>query len=271
MKNYLITVLALVIVGCVTWLWLNPSSDGQGVADKATRLLGVDTNPLPDFRQYPNVQAKKQAFFDYLGPIVATNNQQINEQRARIAAVAVTAKNNASAFADLNSADQRFLTAMIQRYEVDPEIPLEQQLVALLLRVDTIPVSLALTQAAMESAWGTSRFATEGNNLFGQWCYEQGCGLVPRNRGAGQKHEVARFASVDAAVSSYMRNINSHYAYADLRAARAAQRALEQPVTGHDLAEHLLNYSERGVAYVEELQAMIRINKLAPLDLGVPQ
>ena len=79
-------------------------------------------------------------------------------------------------------------------------------------------------------------------------------------------HEVASFDTIDAAVASYLRNINSHRAYADLRAARAALRAANQPVTGSAMANHLLRYSERGAAYVEEIQAMIRINKLAALD-----
>ena len=123
-----------------------------------------------------------------------------------------------------------------------------------------------LTQAAMESAWGTSRFAREGNNLFGQWCYQPGCGIVPKRRREGQVHEVASFDVVDAAVASYLRNINSHRAYADLRAARADLRAANQPVTGNAMANHLLRYSERGLDYVEEIQSMIRVNKLAVLD-----
>ena len=106
----------------------------------------------------------------------------------------------------------------------------------------------------------------QGNNLFGQWCYKAGCGIVPKRRGEGQVHEVASFESVDAAVASYLRNINKHRAYAELRAARAALRAANQPVTGNALANHLLRYSERGMDYVKEIQSMIRINKLAALD-----
>jgi Bax protein len=102
--------------------------------------------------------------------------------------------------------------------------------------------------------------------LFGQWCYQPGCGIVPKRRGEGQVHEVASFDDVDAAVASYLRNINSHRAYADLRAARADLRAANQPVTGNAMANHLLRYSERGLDYVEEIQSMIRVNKLAVLD-----
>ena len=139
----------------------------------------------------------------------------------------------------------------------------------LLLRVDKVPASLALSQAAIESAWGTSRFAVKGNNLFGQWCYKKGCGLVPLRRNAGSNHEVAKFASVANSVNAYMRNINTHRAYADLRANRAQLRQAEQDVTGHLLAENLMFYSELREVYVHEVQAVIRINKLAQYDLGV--
>jgi len=106
----------------------------------------------------------------------------------------------------------------------------------------------------------------QGNNLFGQWCYKKGCGLVPLRRNAGSNHEVAKFASVANAVNAYMRNINSHRAYSDLRASRAQLRESQQQVTGHLLAENLLHYSELREVYVHEVQAVIRINKLGQYD-----
>ena len=226
--------------------------------------LGVDTNPLPDFAQYSNVQQKKQAFFGYLQPMVNVNNQRLLQARRRLLAMAATPIDQ------LGYADQRFIENLAEYYEVETDIGAEAQLQELLLRVDIVPVSLALSQAAMESAWGTSRFALEGNNLFGQWCYQAGCGIVPARRGEGQVHEVASFTNVAAAVASYMRNINSHRAYDGLRAARASLRASGESISGHAMAEHLLRYSERGHAYVEEIQSMIRINKLATLDPPPP-
>ena len=224
------------------------------------RALRMDDSPLPDFSQYTDVKAKKQAFFDYLQPIVAANNQRILDDRARLGALADTSDEA------LSRRDRRFLDGLVDRYEVDTASSSEDQRAELMVRLDTVPMSLALTQAAMESAWGTSRFAREGNNLFGQWCYQAGCGIVPKRRGEGQVHEVASFDNIDAAVASYLRNINSHRAYADLRAARADLRAANQPVTGNAMANHLLRYSERGLDYVEEIQSMIRVNKLAVLD-----
>lgn len=265
MKKLAIAVGAIAIAATAGWLWLDHQDEYGSLGASASRLLHIDTNPLPDFQQYSDVRAKKLAFFGYLQPIVEANNQRITQDRGRIREMQARVPQT-TLRTNMAATDRRFLDSLVARYEVDPKLAPAQQIAALLDRVDTVPISLALTQAALESAWGTSRFAKEGNNLFGQWCYQQGCGIVPQHRGLHQKHEVARFASVDAAVSSYMRNINSHPAYTGLRSARATLRQSGQSVTGHDMAEHLLRYSQRGSAYVEELQSMIRVNKLAVLD-----
>ena len=151
-------------------------------------------------------------------------------------------------------------------YRHNTESATKKEVAELLLRVDQVPASLALAQAAMESAWGTSRFAVQGNNLFGQWCYQKGCGLVPLRRNAGSTHEVAKFDSVSDAIKSYLKNINTHRAYADLRNDRASLRSAGKPITGHQLAEGLIDYSELREAYVHEIQAVIRINKLSQYD-----
>jgi len=139
----------------------------------------------------------------------------------------------------------------------------------LLQRVDVIPPSLALSQAANESAWGTSRFARSGHNYFGQWCFTTGCGVVPRHRTAGKQHEVAVFASPAAAVASYLHNLNSHPAYQRLREIRLQQRQQHQVVSGLALAAGLEKYSERGEDYIRELRAMIRHNRLSQYDQQV--
>ena len=257
MRRWIFSGLALAAAG---WFFVMSSSNDASPMQTLKQALRMDEAPLPDFTQYTDVKAKKQAFFDYLQPIVAINNQRILDQRARVNALADISDDA------LSRQDKRFIDGLVHRYEVDAEASSERQRAELLIRMDTVPMSLALTQAAMESAWGTSRFAREGNNLFGQWCYQTGCGIVPKRRGGGQVHEVARFDDVNAAVASYLRNINSHRAYADLRAARADLRAANQPVTGTALANHLMRYSERGLDYVEEIQSMIRVNKLAVLD-----
>ena len=129
-----------------------------------------------------------------------------------------------------------------------------------------MPVSLTPFQAAIESAWGSSRFAAEGNNLFVQWCCKTGCGILPFRHGDGESNKVAHFSDVRAEEASYMRNINCHLAYAESRASRAELRSAGVIITGNDTAKHLLRYSERGQDHVSGTQSMIRVNQLLGLD-----
>jgi len=124
-----------------------------------------------------------------------------------------------------------------------------------------------LAQGALESAWGSSRFARQANNLFGQWCFVPGCGIVPLQRSEGATHEVKAFASVGEAVEAYFYNINANGAYTTLRDIRQEDRAHQRPLTGARMAGGLELYSGRGMSYVHELRNMIRSNKLeAPLN-----
>src|SRR5690606_9872200 len=113
-----------------------------------------------------------------------------------------------------------------------------------------------------------SRFAVEANNLFGQWCYKKGCGLVPERRAADAVHEVQLFTSVEAALDAYYRNINTHNAYREFRQLRASLRAQDQQFTGMTLVEGLARYSARGMDYVEELRLVIRVNDFENLQLA---
>ncbi|ENM5926183.1 glucosaminidase domain-containing protein, partial [Vibrio mimicus] len=135
----------------------------------------------------------------------------------------------------------------------------------MLHRVDVIPEALVLTQAANESAWGTSRFAREANNYFGQWCYNSGCGLVPLERAPGATHEVAKFDSVQDSILGYFMNVNRNAAYQDLREIRFQLRQKKKnPICDESafaMSNGLLKYSERGEAYVQDLQAMMSANQ----------
>jgi len=222
-----------------------------------------NSNPLPDFSIYTDVKKKKTAFFNYIFPLVEDQNQLIRIERAKLLDVAGTT------IEPLNNTDQNFIEELAGYYKVDIDQPNKTVINKLLLRVDEVPASLALAQAAMESAWGTSRFAVQANNLFGQWCYQEGCGLVPLRRNPGSKHEVAEFDSVSDAVRSYLRNINTHRAYSDLREHRSSLLSQGNLVSGHLLAENLIEYSELREAYVHEIQAVIRINKLDQYDAGL--
>ncbi len=158
---------------------------------------------------------------------------------------------------------QRFrFSRLAHEYEIDePLADIENTLRQLQLRVNIIPVDLALAQAAKESGWGRSRFAVDHNNLFGQWCYQPGCGVVPKRRPSGATHEVAEFTGVSESVQRYMNNLNTHPRYQEFRQLRAARGRNNLPLSGKSLVPGLLGYSQRGQIYLDELQLMMRANK----------
>lgn len=222
-----------------------------------TQAFTVNSS-IPDFASYTDVKKKKNDFFAFLLPKIQQSNDLILAERNNVLAIQ-------QALPDLSSAQSSTLTALKDKYGVELD---DNQLAvsALLLRVDMIPASLALAQAANESAWGTSRFARLGNNLFGQWCYVKGCGVIPKQRQSHEKHEVAKFKSVAGSIQSYMRNLNSQIAYKPLRDIRAKARNSNKQLTGLDLANGLWGYSTRRDEYIHEIQAMIRFNQLQQFD-----
>lgn len=202
---------------------------------------------------------RKRAFFMGLLPMVLLANQEIAREREEIVQILERYR-----VMETRAGDQQRLDEIMARYNLRGNPYTEQRTrTRLLSRVDTIPPSLVLAQAANESAWGTSRFAQAGNNLFGEWTFRPGTGMVPDNRPAGETYEVRRFSSLYASIRSYMNNLNSHNAYAKLRDIREKLRHSRQPVTGLALAQGLYHYSQRGDDYIDEIQAMIRQNKLS--------
>jgi len=166
-----------------------------------------------------------------------------------------------------SDADKERILSLAEKYKLKPddhELPV--MVWHLLQRVDVVPVSLVVAQAANESAWGKSRFAREGNNLFGIWCYTEGCGIVPKLRKDEAKHEVRRYDSFKDSVVDYMRNINRHRAYQKLREIRAAERAAGRELSGYRLAAGLAKYSEIGNEYIERIRAIMDGRKLTLLD-----
>ncbi|MEK9712968.1 MAG: glucosaminidase domain-containing protein [Thalassolituus sp.] len=212
---------------------------------------------LPDFSQYEQVAEKKRDFFNFMLPLINESNREVSLERQALKLL----KDRT----DLEKPAEKLLQRLADKYRVDME-PRDTLIRRLLKRVAPIPPSLALAQSANESAWGTSRFAVEGNNLFGQWCFKKGCGLVPDQRSDGAAHEVAKFKSPYLSVRAYMLNINRHDAYRELRGMRAQELANLGYSTGMNLAGGLHSYSERGAEYVEELRAMISYNELQQYD-----
>ena len=191
-----------------------------------------------------NVDEKKQTFFRIMLPHIARENDRIRAARAEI-----------------EKAPDDAPASLFKEYAVEAGDVKE-----LLRRVDVVPASLVLAQAALESGWGRSRFARQGNALFGQWTWTEGAGIVPKDREEGKTHAVKSYRSLLASVRGYMTNLNSAGPYTRLRKAREKATAAGKPVTGRELAAYLDKYSEEGEVYVKKVRSMISVNKLAPMD-----
>ena len=133
------------------------------------------------------------------------------------------------------------------------------------VRMDEIPVSLAIAQAAKETGWGTSRFAQEGNALFGQWTWS-GEGLKPKEADGNEGHKVMKFNVLQASVRAYQRNLNTHSSYKNFRLARAQLRDTGKPLDSILLSQFLEHYAETGNEYVEVLKKIIKQNNLKDFD-----
>lgn len=251
---------AVVFIGALTLPWW--ASNDSVAIDTMSPSVNVPQveikTEVPDFTEIQDTRQRKQSFFEFLMPAVIAENARIEAQRARLMALASQIDSGET----LNSAEQRALVQLADEYDVDLEENSQKDALQLLKRrVDTIPEAMILVQAANESGWGSSRFATEGLNFFGQWCFRKGCGLVPSGRDEDGRHEVAKFESVNASVRSYLRNINTHPAYFELRQIREQHRRNGERATSTDLTQGLISYSERREEYIEELNAMIRVNR----------
>lgn len=213
---------------------------------------------LPDFSSYSDTTEKKAAFFSFLYPRIVLANSRILIERAYLQSL--------SGKDELSKSELTWLKNQAERLRVDEEPGSADMFRRLENRLDVIPPSLIMAQAANESAWGTSRFARRGNNLFGQWCFSKGCGIVPQSRVEGASHEVADFDSPYFSVRSYIQNLNRHPAYQTLRDVRLKARSTGDDASGSSLAAGLLDYSERGEEYVKEIRSMIRYNNLTYYD-----
>lgn len=212
---------------------------------------------LPDaLAELPEGKQRKDLFLSVLLPHVLKVNELIAADRQRL--LDLRAKRRAGL--PWSGSEEQWLSEIASEYDID-SIDFE----LLLLRVQTIPPSLALTQAAIESGWGGSRFATEGNAMFGQRTWGDN-GLVPERRADGETHRVQQFDHLFESVRGYMRNLNTHPAYRELRRLRRDLAATGAPVTGAALAPALQFYSERREAYVEDVLAVMRGNRLDRLD-----
>lgn len=260
--GYAIGTLGLVIL--LAHYPLSGTEDALAPEPEVTDL--VSSTPLPDFVAIEQTPERKQAFVDLLLPMIEQKNKYIERNRTSLNKM----KQQLAEGKPLTEKQLARLEKLRERYRVRHETypETERAIEILLLRADIIPTSMVLAQAAIESGWGTSRFAVEAHNLFGQWCYKPGCGLVPERRPAAAKHEVQKFESVEASVDAYYRNINTHNAYREFRQLRATMRAQDGELTGTELVDGLGRYSGRGEVYIDELRTVIRVNDFENLKLS---
>jgi len=213
---------------------------------------------LPDFSKYKNTVNKKKAFFTFLEPIIVSENNKVLAQRDSILSLEKFVEDGNI----LTSSDSATLENFAIRYRVDYDtLGSEDFFEKLLMHVDIIPIDLALAQAANESAWGSSYFARHGNNLFGQWCFTPGCGIVPRKRPKDDTHEVAVYDNLAHSIASYIQYLNSHPVFRKLRKERHEARKKGKEPSGYEMATGLKAYSARGMDYVKTLQSMIKKNR----------
>ena len=228
----------------------------KGLIDRSPKSVSLRSMPR-DMLQFP-VAEKKELFFSVMGRIAKFHNNVVAERRERLIRLLYL------------SNDDVFLEKMVVEYSLERVnrrmITRTDSLHALLNRVDYIPPSLILAQAAIESGWGTSRFVREGNNLFGQRVWND---KIPGMKASGRldaKFRLAVYPNISESVKSYLRNLNTHPFYESLRAIRQRKRNRGECILGRDLVGEIGSYSVRGEAYISDVTRIIEFNNLTKLD-----
>ena len=205
-----------------------------------------------EIKMIESVKKRKEFFIQIVLPLILEENKNIKLDRKRLFSIINKSNNSKS--------EKLWLEKKYKQYGIP-----SRDLSILKRRMDIVPVSLALAQAAKETGWGTSRFAQQGNALFGQWTWS-GEGLKPKDAEKNEGHKVMKFNVLQASVRAYQRNINTHSSYEDFRLARAKLRDLGEPLDSMILSEYLDKYAETGNEYVKVLQKIIQQNNLKDFD-----
>lgn len=214
----------------------------------------------------PKLQTRKASFVQKILPAIQQENKRLVKLRYRMLNLFILINRGYQ----LKPQDSEWLKALANDYKVKGD-PLQDPASRseLLEKVDIIPASLALAQAANESAWGRSRFSVEANNLFGIWTFDKKKGLIPKERDDDKTHLVRKFEHFDESIQYYMQTLNSHPAYRKMRSIRQQLRDSNQPITGEVMALGLEKYSSKGEEYVDLIQNLIRQNDWGQLDRSV--
>ena len=224
--------------------------------DQSSNLIIFSSWPN-DFLNIKSVNKRKKLFINTLLPIIFVENRKILEERKRI----LDWWNQSGGDVSSREFWPNWLFELSEKYDYT-----ESSIGRLLIRVDIVPLSLVLSQAAIESGWGTSRYLNEGNAIFGQYTFDSKQGIKPRDREIGKKFFVKKFSTLSESVRSYLKNINTHLAYEDFRQERRKLRMSGESLSGNVLANFLKNYSERSQAYVDDLKLLIETNNFMKFD-----
>ena len=241
--------------------FLLPEPDGKTVRQVEVPRLYVHSLPK-NLTAGDSGWARKRDFIRTLLPLVLAGNEAIQKDRAR----AQRLQQHMAQGHKLYSANRTWLINLAAHYGMADFDPQTGDWKELLRRVDGVPPSMALAQAAVESGWGTSRFAVHGNAVFGQWSWKPGSGIIPAGRAPGGSHEIRRFDRLSESVSAYLHNLNTHEYYAKFRDHRAATRADGKLAPGIELVKYLDRYSKTGKEYIKDLRTLIQTNMLQDLD-----
>jgi Bax protein len=211
------------------------------------------------FTQFPrdldalqNTKLKKETFIKIVLPLIVAENEKILADRKKLKSLF-----NKKYTTDL---EKLWIRQKLLEYKVK-----KGDLNELLVRIDVIPTSIALAQAAKESGWGTSRFALEGNAIFGQWTWS-GQGIAPLDRDSNKKHKILKFPILRASVKAYQNNLNTHKSYSKFREKRSILRGKNKKVIGLELTDTLNNYAQTGSEYTEILNQIIKQNRLTDFE-----
>ena len=213
----------------------------------------VSLSLLPnEMKMIENTKKRKELFIQIILPLIIKENNNIRIDRKKLFVILNKSSNSRN--------EKKWLKEKFKKYGIT-----DQDVSTLKIRMDEIPASLAIAQAAKETGWGTSRFAQEGNALFGQWTWT-GEGIRPKGAETNSTHKVMRFKVLQASVKAYHRNLNTHSSYREFRKARANLRDKKKILDSLELSSHLNRYAETGESYVKILQQIIRQNKLTDFD-----
>ena len=219
--------------------------------NKLVKPINLDLLP-EEMKMIENTSQRKNLFIQIVLPLILDENNQIKLDRKKL--FIVLNKNNNS------DAEKKWLNMKFKQYGVK-----NKDLSTLKIRMDEIPVSLAIAQSAKETGWGTSRFALEGNALFGQWTFS-GDGIKPKFSDNDKTHKVMKFQILKASVRAYQRNLNTHSSYKKFRKLRAQSRDNDEKLDSLILADCLDQYAATGVEYTKTLKKIILQNSLKDFD-----